>query len=195
MNSATGLTFKIATTASEFDQIHQLNYRTFVEEIPQHPKNPHGRLVDRFHAENTYLICLREAELIGMLAVRGQRPFSLDQKLANLDSYLPPGHRIVEVRLLAIKSGFRHGPILPGLLKLLAHFCIPQGYDLAIISGTKRQQKLYRHLGFVPFGPQVGGGEAVFQPMFITLATFQSWLNTMNAEEADSSRSPDCATD
>lgn len=194
MNSSPELNFKIAATTSEFDQIHQLNYQTFVEEIPQHPKNPHGRLVDRFHVENTYLICLRASELIGMLAVRGKRPFSLDQKLANLDSYLPPGRRIVEVRLLAIKSGFRHGPILPGLLKLLARRCIPQGFDLAIISGTKRQQKLYRHLGFVPFGRQVGSGEAVFQPMFITLATFQNWLNTMDVDATDSSRTPDSAT-
>ena len=83
--------FKIATEDWEFDQIQQLNYRTFVEEIPQHSATPSGRLVDKFHDENTYVICLSGTQLIGMLAVRGKRPFSLDQKLPRLDDYLPPG--------------------------------------------------------------------------------------------------------
>jgi hypothetical protein len=30
---------------------------------------------------------------------------------------------------------------------------LEHGYDLGVISGTTRQQRLYRHLGFVPFGP------------------------------------------
>ena len=47
---------KIATTAAEFSAIASLNYATFVEEIPQHPRNPDQVLVDKFHAENTYLV-------------------------------------------------------------------------------------------------------------------------------------------
>ncbi len=31
---------KPATELSEFLQIHQLNYKTFVEEIPQYQQNP-----------------------------------------------------------------------------------------------------------------------------------------------------------
>ena len=50
--------FKFANEDWEFEQIHRLNYRTFVEEIPQHHASPTHRLVDKFHAENTYLICL-----------------------------------------------------------------------------------------------------------------------------------------
>src|SRR5437870_4503462 len=65
MNSNQSLTFKIATEPWEFEQIHRLNYLTFVEEIPQHHPNPEQRLVDRFHAENTYLICLCGQELVG----------------------------------------------------------------------------------------------------------------------------------
>jgi len=170
------LVFKFASEDWEFEAIHRLNYKTFVEEIPQHERSPSQRLVDKFHNENTYLICLCGRELAGMLAVRGNRPFSLDQKLPNLDSYLPPGRRICEVRLLAIEKkyrGTRGGQILAGLLALLWQHGIEKGYDLAIISGTTRQQKLYRHLGFVPFGPLVGSGEAQFQPMYITLETFE----------------------
>ena len=91
MNATEPLVFKLATEDWEFEQIHRLNYRTFVEEIPQHQPSAHQRLVDKFHAENTYLICLSHQKLVGMLAVRGQRPFSLDHKLPQLDSYLPPG--------------------------------------------------------------------------------------------------------
>ena len=47
------LVFKIAAEDWEFDLIHQLNYRTFVEEIPQHEVSATKRMVDKFHAENT----------------------------------------------------------------------------------------------------------------------------------------------
>ncbi len=170
------LTFKVATDDWEFEQIHRLNYKTFVEEIPQHQPSASQRLVDKFHAENTYLICLQNQKLVGMLAVRGNRPFSLDQKLPNLDSYLPPGRTICEIRLLAIEKKFRGargGQVLQGILALLWQHGVEKNYDLAIISGTTRQFKLYQHLGFVPFGPLVGNGEAQFQPMYVTLETFE----------------------
>jgi len=176
MNPTEPLVFKLATEDWEFEQIHRLNYRTFVEEIPQHQPSAHQRLVDKFHAENTYLICLSHQKLVGMLAVRGHRPFSLDQKLPALDAYLPPGRTICEIRLLAIEKKFRGargGQVLQGILALLWQLGVEKGYDLAIISGTTRQAKLYQHLGFVPFGPLVGSGDAQFQPMYVTLETFE----------------------
>src|SRR5215831_17142223 len=174
MSTRQPLTFKTANEDWEFEQIHRLNYKTFVEEIQQHHASPTHRLVDKFHAENTYLICLSGKKLVGMLAVRGNRPFSLDQKLENLDSYLPAGRSICEIRLLAIEKKFRGAQALQGILALLWQHGIERGYDLAIISGTNRQFKLYQHLGFVPFGPVVGTGDAQFQPMYVTLETFES---------------------
>src|ERR1700749_922489 len=166
MSTRQPLTFKTANEDWEFEQIHRLNYKTFVEEIPQHHASPTHRLVDKFHAENTYLICLAGKKLVGMLAVRGARPFSLDQKLENLDSYLPAGRTICEIRLLAIEKKFRCAQVLQGILALLLHH--------GIISGTTRQFRLYQHLGFVPFGSVVGTGEAQFQPMYVTLETFEN---------------------
>jgi hypothetical protein len=165
MNGQMPLVFKVANEDWEVEQIHRLNYRTFVEEIPQHHASPAQRLVDKFHAENTYLICL---------AGRTLAPFSLDQKLPNLDGYLPAGRSICEIRLLAVEKKFRGARVLQGLLALLWQHGLERGYDLAIISGTTRQFKLYRHLGFAPFGPLVGTGDARFQPMCITLETFES---------------------
>ena len=130
--------------------------------------------MDKFHAENTYLICLSGRKLAGMLAVRGHRPFSLDQKLEKLDSFLPAGRKICEIRLLAVEKKFRGAQVLQGILALLWQHGVEKGYDLAIISGTTRQFKLYQHLGFVPFGPVVGTGDAQFQPMYVTLETFET---------------------
>src|SRR5437667_5449373 len=174
MSTRPPLVFKCANEDWEFEQIHRLNYKTFVQEIPQHQASPTHRLVDKFHAQNTYLICLCGRRLAGMLAVRGNRPFSLDQKLENLDAHLPSGRNICEIRLLAIEKKFRGAQVLQGILALLWQHGIEKGYDLAIISGTTRQFKLYQHLGFVPFGPAVGNGEAQFQPMYITLETFEA---------------------
>lgn len=170
------LVFRVASEPWEFEQIHRLNYRTFVEEIPQHHANAEKLLVDRFNAQNTYLICLQDRQLAGMVAVRGERPFSLDQKLPDLDSYLPPGRKVCEVRLLSVLPKFRGSRVFHGLLELLLDYCLARGYDLAVISGTVRQLKLYRHLGFVPFGPLVGTGEALYQPMSITREALEQAL-------------------
>ena len=50
--------------------------------------------MDKFHAENTYLICLNDQKIVGMLAARGNRPFSLDQKVADLDTHLPKNRTV-----------------------------------------------------------------------------------------------------
>jgi hypothetical protein len=167
------LQFKIASEDWEFAQIHRLNYATFVEEIPQHSTNPDHALIDKFHHENTYIICLDRGQVVGMIAVRGNRPFSLDKKLDQLESYLPPGRRLCELRLLAVEKKHRNGWVFWGMGKLLAEHCLKAGYELALISGTTRQQRLYRHLGFVPFGPLVGEPGAQFQPMYLSLEAFQ----------------------
>jgi aspartate aminotransferase-like enzyme/GNAT superfamily N-acetyltransferase len=160
---------KIATEEWEFEAIHRLNYETFVDEIPQHHPDPSRRLVDRFHGENTYIVCVRGTELIGMVAARGNRPFSLHQKVPALDSFLPPGRRVCELRLLAIARPHRAGRVLHRLLGAAWRFCREQGYEFAVISATTRQLALYRHLGFVPFGSPVGPADARYQPMMALL--------------------------
>ena len=168
------LVYKVATEPHEFELIHALNHRTFVEEIPQHRSNVTRRLVDRFHAQNTYVVCMAGAELVGMVAVRGQRPFSLDEKLADLDAYLPRGRNVCEIRLLAVEPKYRKTTVFAGLVLRLVQLARARGYDLALISGTVRQLKLYRHLGFEPFGPRVGTPGAEYQPMMLTLEGFES---------------------
>lgn len=174
------LIFRIADKQSEFDQINRLNYETFVEEIPQHKINTAKILVDKFHDQNTYIICLDGTTLVGMLAVRGQRPFSLDYKLDNLDSYLPEGKSVCEIRLLSVKKEYRHTGIFSGLMNVTMNFCDQNNFDMAVISGTLRQLKLYYHLGFIPFGPVVGTEEAGFQPMYLTSEQLKKSIQMKN---------------
>jgi hypothetical protein len=170
------LTFKIACESWEFEKIHRLNYKTFVEEIPQHPASPDKILVDKFHSENTYLICLHGDRLLGMVAVRDKRPFSLDSKLDNLDAYLPAHHSLCEIRLLAVEKDRRGPRVFQGIMLMLAKYGDALGYDLAVMSGTVRQLKLYGQLGFVSFGPLVGTLHAQYQPMYLTLNAYQELI-------------------
>src|ERR1700741_854821 len=108
------IVYKVAGEPREFEMIHALNYRTFVEEIPQHAANGERRLVDRFHAENTYVIALDGDQLAAMVAIRGERPFSLDEKLPDLARYLPHARRLCEIRLLALEPRYRKSAVFAG---------------------------------------------------------------------------------
>ncbi len=167
------MTFKIACEPRELEQVHALHYKAFVQEIPQHAPNTEERHVDRFHDQNVYVVALEGEAVIGSLALRAERPWSLDQKLPDLDSYLPANRQFCEVRLLNIARDHRHGRVLPGMLSVVWDYAMSKNLDGALISATTRQLKLYGHLGFVPFGPLVGTDEAPFQPMYCTVEAFQ----------------------
>lgn len=171
-----GYTIKIASEPDEFEQIHELNYRTFVEEIPQHEPNASHRLVDRFHEENTYVVAKQGERVIGMVCVRDQRPFSIDQKIGRFEHELPDGilepARPCEIRLLAIEPGHRRARVILGLLSEIARISLERGYDFAIVSGRLTNLSLYRALGFRPFGPLTGSAGAQYQPMYATPELF-----------------------
>lgn len=181
---------KLADTDFEREQIHELNYKTFVEEIPQHEPNAECRLIDRFDPENEYVIAITgDGSLAGMLALRATRPFSLDQKLADLDGYLPPHRSICEVRLLAVRPEHRRRRLLRDLMSFAARRCIEAGHDLAVISGTTRQLDFYRHIGFEPFGPLVGTERARYQPMHLALERFLASVGDSLSIERGGTRS------
>jgi hypothetical protein len=54
-----GYQFKLADRPEELDQVHRLVFRTFVLEIKQHPDPGGGRLIDKFHHKNRYLMAER----------------------------------------------------------------------------------------------------------------------------------------
>jgi aspartate aminotransferase-like enzyme len=168
MKRCDNLVFKKASENYEFEQINKLNYSTFVEEIPQHSSNSSRTLVDKFHKENTYFICIKDGyDVVGMVCVRDKRPFSLDKKIEDIEKYIPEGRNPCEIRLLSVKKEFRNGFVFYGLINTVAEYCKKMKYDLVLISGTTRQLKLYRHMGFVPFGSLVGSEGAQYQPMYL----------------------------
>jgi len=143
---------KIANESAEFTQIAQLNYATFVEEIPQHQTNPDRKLVDKFHAQNTYFIAKLENEIVGMLALRNQRPFSLDSKLSNLDDYMQPGESVCEIRLLAIQPTHRHSRVLRELFQALFKHCMSPRFQVLCRDSGHRRSALPTHV----YDPQNG---------------------------------------
>lgn len=166
--------YRLAMLPQDEERIHQLNYKTFVEEIPQHAPNEDGMMVDRFHAENTYVLCMKEQELVGMIALRSVRPFSLDEKIGPIEEHLanPPNYP-VEIRLLAIDPAHRTGRAFFGMMQALVNWCLKAGFDAAVISGTVRELKLYRKMGYVQFAEPVGTEEAKYVPMIMTMDTYE----------------------
>lgn len=159
---------KIARSEEEFDAIAKLNYETFVEEIPQHAADGSRARTDTYHDQNTYLIVLADSELAGMIALRSDRPFSLDLKIGQVEHYLPDCREICEIRLMAVRKKHRNGRVFFLMARALSDYCYEKGFDAAVISGTVRQLKLYGQIGFKAIAGPVGTGEAVFIPMATT---------------------------
>jgi hypothetical protein len=162
------LRVKVASEPWELEQVYRLNYQTFVEEIPQDAPNAERRLVDRLLARSTCFVGLAGDRLRGMVMLCGERPFSLDAKLPDLDSYLPAHRRPCEIRRLAVPRGDRGGRVFVALMEALLGRARQEGYDLGLVSATDRQERLYRHLGGVAFGPPLGTEAARYQGMYLT---------------------------
>src|SRR5439155_22489344 len=90
------------------------------------------------------------------------------------DTPPPPGRADRGVRLAGVVPGERRGRVFWGLARLMWEYCRGRGWDLAVSSCTLRQMKLYRHMGFEPFGPLVGSEAAPFQPMYLTTEAFEA---------------------
>ena len=162
--------FKCADTRQEFEQIHCLNYRTFVSEIPQHPDTGSGMLVDKFHGKNAYLIVLRDDRVVGMLSAHDQPPFSVADRLRDPTILTRPGMRPLEVRLLAIEPRERNSTLFFGLIWSLHQYTPGPRHHAFVHLRHRRSTRSVRKIGFVPLGPAVGGGAAAFVPMMLTIA-------------------------
>lgn len=161
--------FKRAETRHELEQVHRLNHRTFVEEIPQHADPGNGVLVDKFHHKNAYFIVLREARVVGMLSAHHEPPFSVADRLSDPEVLTRDGGKPLEVRLLAIEPAERNSTMFFGLIWTLYEHARSHGYTHLYISGVQDRLELYRRLGFEALGPAVPCGKAAFVPMVLTI--------------------------
>jgi len=195
--------FKQAESAEEFEQIHALNYRTFVGEIPQYPDPGTGVLVDKFHGKNVYLIALRMSEkgtdpfpfrtlsekgtdpsgrVVGMLSVHGQPPFSVADRLPDPCLLTRPGTRPLEVRLLAIERDERNSTLFLGLIWSLYDYAEGHGYTHLYISAVEQRLDMYRRIGFVALGPAVACGQASFVPMVLPVGQLPERMRRMKQQ-------------
>jgi hypothetical protein len=130
--------FKQAETPNEFEQIFRLNHAVFAGELEQHPTQPGARLVDKFHDKNRYVIALVGEEVIGMIAVNREPPFSVAAKLADpivLNEY----GRLLEVRLLAVDPAHRNGVVMAGLM--LGVYEHARDFDAMIFLATSKRPR------------------------------------------------------
>lgn len=158
--------FKQAALEQEFEQIFALTHRVFAQELGQYPANPAGRLVDKFHHKNRYVIALDEDHVVGMICYHSEPPFSVEQRLPDL-SVLREHGKLIEVRLLAVEPGHRNGRVMAGLM--LEIFSNARHFDSIVISGVAEEVGMYRQMGFRELGPPVRSGEASFVPMAVKL--------------------------
>src|SRR5690348_15956833 len=128
--------FKIADTDAEFEQIHRLNFQTFVREIPQHADRGGETLVDKFHHKNTYIIAVRDGRVVGMLCAHRTPPFSVADRLPDPSVLTKTGVNVMEVRLLAVEPGERHGAVVLGMVFHLNEYGLKQGVTHFVISGV-----------------------------------------------------------
>jgi aspartate aminotransferase-like enzyme len=161
--------FKWAETANEYEQIHSLNYRTFVGEIPQHPDTGTGTLIDKFHHKNRYLISLKEGRVVGMVSAHDEPPFSIADRLSDPSQIQKPGMRPIEVRLMAIEPAERNTSMFVGFVWALYTHAQATAHTHIVISGVHGRVEMYERLGFVALGPAVPCGQAAFVPMMLTV--------------------------
>jgi aspartate aminotransferase-like enzyme/N-acyl-L-homoserine lactone synthetase len=166
--------FKRADTDDEIEQVHRLNYRTFVNEVRQHPDDGAGRLVDKFHHKNAYFVALRDGRVIGMISVHGQPPFSVASRLPDPSILELPGVKPIEVRLLAVDPQERYGSVAYGLMAVFYEYASAHGYTDVYISGVQDRASLYEGIGFKVIGPPVPSGDALFVPMWVSVPGLQA---------------------
>ena len=170
------LLFKEAESASEFQQIHALNHRIFVEEVGQYESRPSGLLVDRLHDQNRYFIAVRGANVVGMVSAHQGPEFSVAKRLPRYVA-IRDFDRPLEVRLLAIDPRERHRTILAGLLWQLYHTAISGKFSHILISGIASKESMYRKFGFRPLGPAIPEGGAEFIPMGMSISELSRYAD------------------
>ncbi len=164
-----GYSFRLAQLPEEEDQILQLLHRTFVLEVRQDADTGTGRLIDKFHDKNTYIVAVHQCRICGVVAVHDQPPFSAGSALNDkgiLERLCP---KLLEARRFSVEPAERSGLVFPGLIWSVYEYARRGDYRYIVISGLLERQGMYEKLGFRPLGPAVRKGEAYFVPMLVDL--------------------------
>jgi hypothetical protein len=162
--------FKWAETPAEYDAIRRLNHITFAEELGQHELQQDGVLVDRFEEKSRYAIAIADGEVVGMIAVHSQPPWSIEKRLPSPQILNALPERKLEVRLLAVHPSHRTTMVLAGLLTTVIDYVFTERFAALLISGVTDRVSLYERLGFHAVGEPVPDGCVSFVPMALVVA-------------------------
>jgi hypothetical protein len=165
-----GYSFRPAQSPEEHEQILQLLHRTFVLEVRQDADMGTGRLIDKFHHKNTYIVAVHQRRICGIVAVHDKPPFSAGGALDGegiLERLCP---KLLEVRRLSVAPAERSGLVFAGLIWSVYEYARRGGYRYLVISALLERQGMYEKLGFRPLGGAVRKGEAYFVRMLVDLS-------------------------
>jgi hypothetical protein len=168
--------FRFASSEEDMAGVRRLNHLAFAEELAQHERTPDGLLRDKFEEKSRYIVaaCLIPqggmSQIIGMVAIHDQPPFSIEKRLADPAAFHSLGARFLEVRLLAIEPAHRTRLVVGGLYTRVMEAALDGEYDALLISGVSTQAPMYRRMGFRELGPAVRDGLADFFPMAMRLS-------------------------
>ena len=183
------LQFKIATEDWEFEQIHRA-------ELPDFCGGDSAASTGRTAASGgqvprgEHLPCLPgRRRVVGMLAARGRRPFRWTKSCPTLNSFLPPGRRPCEMRLLAVEKEYRNSAGFRGIIALMWQYGTERGDSIWPSFPARPASRSFTGTWVLSLlGPLVGKGEAMFPADVLTLEGFEK-----KAEEFFSHAGPSAA--
>ena len=165
-----GMIVKIAEADAALAAVHRINRRVYAEELGQDPTRADGRLVDRFHGDNTYIIALVDDEVVGMMALTmpGRR-FSLED--APIDRALIDAKRAsaAEMRRLAVLPEHRGSGCFLRILDFCCGYLVRRGIRHAFISAIAERAPMYARLGFRQFDAPFRKGPCLYYPMVLSV--------------------------
>jgi predicted GNAT family N-acyltransferase len=175
--------------AQDWDAIARLNHDTFALELGQYTPNEQGRLIDRQHETNLYIVAYVQDELAGMLSITrpSTAPFSTLKRMAvvseEMQRNLP---KTAEIRLLAVKPAQRGQGLFAHLMLAAIKTCYQHGIDRVLISAIANRVETYAFMGFQAIAEPVVEGKAVYVPMIITRQTLEASPYSQKLAQLDS---------
>lgn len=161
----------------DWDAIAQLNHDTYALELGQYAPNEAGRMADRRHDTNLYIVAYMQDELAGMLSITlpSTAPFSTLKRMPVVGETIQKNlHTTAEIRLLAVKPAYRGQGLFDQLMLAAIKTCYQHGIDRVLISAIENRVGLYKFMGFQALGEPVVEGTAVYVPMLITRQSLES---------------------
>lgn len=159
------IVIKRPETPEEFKSMWQLNSDIFCRELGLREMPPDGILIDRFHDDNFYHIAWDGTQVVGMLCAHQHPPYSAVDHFGEVMSReIIPDHT-AEIRLFALRPGFRGSRIAAKLSLELGRDLRARHITKVLISAVSEQCRLYRHLGFQIIGDPIEERGVQLYPM------------------------------